>query len=104
VDTESLSPGVLVVGTNVVAVEIHQFDAGSSDLSFNFSLMGLTAALPPRLAAIEFGDDLILHWNAAGFVLEEAEEVTGPWSYVSGASPVTTTVTGSQRFFRLKRP
>jgi hypothetical protein len=104
IDTASLSPALLVPGTNVVAVEIHQFDAGSSDLSFDFSLTGLAAALPPRLAAMEFGDDLILHWNAAGFNLEQADEVSGPWSYVSDASPVTIDMTGSQKFFRLKCP
>ena len=65
-------------------------------------LTGLAAALPPRLATLEFGDDLILFWSAPGFILEQAEEITGPWSYVSDASPVTLDMTGSQRFFRLK--
>ena len=31
--------GLLVEGTNVVAVEIHQVDAGSSDISFDFELI-----------------------------------------------------------------
>jgi hypothetical protein len=34
--TFSVSSGILVAGTNVIAVEIHQDDASSSDISFNF--------------------------------------------------------------------
>ena len=35
---KTLSPSVLVQGTNTIAVEIHQSDASSSDLSFDLSL------------------------------------------------------------------
>ncbi len=38
----SVSPSLLVNGNNVIAVEIHQSDAASSDISFDF---GLTATL-----------------------------------------------------------
>jgi spore germination protein YaaH len=36
----SVSPSTLVTGTNVIAVEIHQSDVGSSDISFNLELVG----------------------------------------------------------------
>ncbi len=45
----SLSPSVLVAGANVVAVEIHQANVTSSDISFDLELIGdvvLTNALP----------------------------------------------------------
>ncbi|MBI5386524.1 MAG: hypothetical protein HZA90_17785 [Verrucomicrobia bacterium] len=48
VDTATLIATSLVAGTNVLAVEIHQHDSGSSDASFNFALTGLpTPTLPP---------------------------------------------------------
>ncbi len=37
----------LVTGLNVVAVEVHQENAGSSDISFNFKLTGSTAIFSP---------------------------------------------------------
>ncbi len=37
--TASVSPALLVTGTNVLAVEIHQTDGGSSDISFDASLI-----------------------------------------------------------------
>lgn len=39
--TGSMSPGLLVAGTNVVAVEIHQESAGSSDISFALELQSV---------------------------------------------------------------
>ena len=39
----SASPSLLVAGTNVIAVEIHQSVPDSSDISFDFSLTGLPA-------------------------------------------------------------
>lgn len=38
----NISPSLLVNGTNVIAVEIHQDDVTSSDLSFNFELIAST--------------------------------------------------------------
>jgi titin len=36
----SLNPNLLVSGTNVIAVELHQVTAGSSDMSFDLELLG----------------------------------------------------------------
>lgn len=38
--TTVFSPSLLLVGTNVIAVEMHQQSASSSDISFNFDLAG----------------------------------------------------------------
>jgi hypothetical protein len=43
----TFDPGVLVPGTNVVAVEIHQSGAGSTDISFDFELTGVQSYLAP---------------------------------------------------------
>jgi hypothetical protein len=38
--TNSVSPLLLLTGTNVIAVEVHQFTNTSSDISFDFELVG----------------------------------------------------------------
>jgi hypothetical protein len=43
----SVPPGLLVSGNNVIAVEVHQGSAGSSDLSFDLSLTGTAPAPLP---------------------------------------------------------
>jgi hypothetical protein len=40
----AVDPDLLVPGTNVIAVEIHQANAGSSDISFDLELNGLMAS------------------------------------------------------------
>jgi hypothetical protein len=100
IDIATLSASALVAGTNVVAVEIHQYDLGSSDISFDFALSGLTA----QLFATRFGDQLALHWSVTGYALEQADQVTGPWTFVTSQSPATVNLTASQRFFRLRKP
>jgi hypothetical protein len=42
----SVNPGLLVAGTNVLAVEIHQRTANSSDLSFDLELVASVSSLP----------------------------------------------------------
>jgi hypothetical protein len=93
----------LITGTNVAAVEIHQYDLGSSDASFDFSLTG-NPAPETQIFATRFRDQLALHWNATGIALEQADQVTGPWTFVAAESPATVTLTAPQKFFRLKRP
>jgi hypothetical protein len=44
-NTASISPGLLVAGNNLIAVEIHQSGGSSSDISFDFSLTA-TATTP----------------------------------------------------------
>jgi hypothetical protein len=104
VDNAALPVNLLVAGTNVIAVEIHQFDAGSSDASFDLSLTGNPAGpASNRLDVVRFGNELSLSWGGGGFVLESAPTVLGPWTFVSTEGSVTVETTG-QRFFRLRRP
>lgn len=104
IDTATLSVGPLVAGTNVVAVELHQFDLGSSDASFDFSLAGNPADVATVLYTTPFGDDLLLYWSGSGFALESAEVITGPWTFVSSESPATIDLLAPQKFFRLRKP
>ncbi len=46
-----VNPGYLVPGTNVVAVEIHQANGTSSDMSFDFELTGVQSFLAPFITS-----------------------------------------------------
>ena len=102
IDALTFSSAALLTGTNLVAVEIHQESPGSSDLSFDFELTG-SAATSARLDAVRFGQQWVLVWNVPGYVLEQADNITGPWTYVTGASPATVDLTAARRFYRLKK-
>jgi hypothetical protein len=47
----NISPNVLVAGTNIIAVELHQANATSSDLGFDLELIA-DAAIGPQLAVV----------------------------------------------------
>ena len=101
VDTATLNSGLLLPGTNWVTVEIHQFNASSSDLSFEFSLTGNTA---PRVFQQPFGGDLLLNWSDTSFRLEQADDVTGPWTAVPNFDvPATVNPNAAKKFFRLRK-
>ena len=48
----ALSPGLLVNGRNVFAVEVHQSSADSSDLSFNLELVAIGTNDPPSVSIV----------------------------------------------------
>ena len=105
VDTANLSPNLLVAGTNVIAVEIHQHDTGSSDISFDFALTGQPAPAPPpaRLNISRLGNEAVLYWSDATYSLEETDVVGASWRPAPMTnSPSVSTITGN-RFFRLKK-
>ncbi|MBN2508581.1 MAG: hypothetical protein JXQ71_18035 [Verrucomicrobia bacterium] len=100
IDTATLATTHLQAGTNLLAVEIHQQSATSSDLSFDFELGGQPA---PPVNVANFGDTLLLYWFDSGYVLEQAAAVTGPWSTGAGASPAPVLPAAGQRFYRLRK-
>jgi hypothetical protein len=106
IDTATFSATNLVAGTNVAAVEIHQRDLASSDISFDLELIAnpLPNALPPQqLRMGVFDGQLTLAWADTAFVLEQAVALPGPWSQVFSPSPVTVSPTNDQMFYRLRR-
>lgn len=46
----NLSPSLLIIGRNILAVEIHQSSPASSDISFDFELFGAGDNEPPSVA------------------------------------------------------
>jgi hypothetical protein len=107
VDVATLNASLLVSGTNVMAVEIHQHRGDSSDISFNFELLGNLSGTRPRLNMLSFGSELVLYWSDPAYLLEASSDPApgGGWAVVpDAASPVTVSPSLPQRFFRLKKP
>jgi hypothetical protein len=114
---KTASPALLVTGTNVLAVEVHQGSASSSDLGFNFLLvaqLGAGPATPIPLALHRTATGLDLAWPAnSGWNLYSSPTV-GPgslWTRVPAAPQITNgqavislTATQTTLFFQLRRP
>lgn len=68
----TLISNALVLGTNVIAVEVHQSNSGSSDLSFDFALSGIPASDPIIVDTdvwkyLDNGSDQGTAWYGTGF-------------------------------------
>lgn len=98
----------LVAGDNVLAVEVHQSSASSSDVTMGVQLLvpGSETAPPKPPQSLKVGilqgAKLQLEWSGSG-QLQSADSVIGPWTEVTNASnPFTTPITGGAKFYRLK--
>jgi hypothetical protein len=112
----SVDPKWFRSGTNVLAVEVHQYAPDSSDMRFALQLSGLlrpSSATAPRL---EFGtgsEQIRLSWpvTAIGFELQETKSLETPWSpsdetigAEAGRNVASPKLTENLRFFRLGKP
>jgi len=82
-----------------VLVTGHLLD-GSTPMTIKYS-----SSVPPpvRLDFQLLNNQLVLSWTKAGFNLQSAPAVTGPFTNLRGAnSPFTNTFTTASQFFRLK--
>lgn len=95
--SSSVPPGLLREGTNVLAVEVHQTAADSSDISFDLELSGLRLPVnqPPVVAvaavqAIDLAQSVLLMGTVSddGLPLPPGL-LTNGWSKVSGPGGVT---------------
>ncbi len=93
----------LVNGVNVIAAEVHQSSATSSDLFFDLKLAG-NPATPVLLKHVVLSNGHALYWDDPAFTLEETTALPGGWTPVStsGNAHLVQPDTG-QRFFRLRR-
>jgi hypothetical protein len=85
--TNAISPYLLVEGTNLLAVELHQSSVTSSDIAFDFGL-DATVVLPeqPSLQAAAANGLFSLNWpatDAGAFGLEAATNLTPPVAWVA---------------------
>ena len=106
-DSFTIDGTALVPGDNVLAVEVHNYNARSADITFGLAVSGVRAAPPaPTVSLSATGSTLQFEWSRNGFALQQAEAPTGPWIDVPGpvvSSPFTTAVGASSRFYRLNR-
>ena len=96
----NVNPAMLVTGTNLLAVEIHQANPTSSDISFNLDLIAVIGA---KLDIARNGDCVMVTWTEPDYILEEASDAMGPWREVLGnpASPYTVCGFRTHGYYRL---
>jgi hypothetical protein len=108
-----VNPGLLRVGTNLLAVEIHQSGPTSSDISFELELLGLRPPLPPALVVQRSETNTFLSWTAFAqdFRLESSVALgQSNWSAATNsivlinASNRVAVGSNSAGFYRLKKP
>ena len=89
----------------MVAVEIHQQAAGSSDVSFDFSLTGQPPPPPPPQPLYwgKVAADWVLAWGDPTYQLWQSTNVLGPWSLAPGSSPLLFNPTNPHAFFQLRK-
>lgn len=102
IDTATLPAAALLAGTNVVAVEMHQTQANSSDVSFDFELLANPLPGPQRVYLESFGGEMVIAWRHPGFILEETDDLTGSWTPAATNSPLIETYEANQKFYRLR--
>ena len=96
----------LVLGENVLAAEVHNYNLRSADITFGVALSRIEPIVRTANLEIRNTDGTItLSWNASGFVLQSANSTEGPWADVEGGpgSPFTVEPSQSVRFFRLRK-
>jgi hypothetical protein len=114
-DADSFEPELLdvaaptlVVGDNVLAVELHQGSGVIPDLTFSLKLSAVLPTRPrPRLSLRLTGGNVQLNWMPEGGTLESADDPSGPWSPVLEAHPpgeYLTAPAGAMKFYRVVQP
>jgi hypothetical protein len=98
----------LVAGDNVLAVEAHNYNLQSSDVTFGTFLFDTQPYVSsPQLDIAYTQVTVTLSWSRGGFTLQQAGVPSGFWTDVPGpivSSPFTSTnLTGAQ-YFRLLKP
>lgn len=96
-------------GEHTLAVEVHNFNSGSPDITFGSSVVKYE--MVPQAASLDFirsGDTVLLYWNGEGYTLQQSNKFQGNrtlWDDVTNVPtmspwPVTDADT---MFFRLKK-
>jgi hypothetical protein len=99
------APASLISGDNVLAVELHQVNLTSSDLTMGLKVSQLTSVPPLLLRIVNNGDGTVTITWPGGGALHSTTSITTPrpWPVVTGAtSPHTTSHSGTQRFYEIQ--
>lgn len=105
-DLPALAMSALVAGDNVLAAEVHQSAADSSDVVFGIELHAVdvptVVELPTFTKVSKAGDTMVIEWTGTG-TLQSSDVLTGGWADVPNAqSPYPVPTTGAAKFFRFK--
>jgi len=97
----------LAPGDNVLAVEVHNYNRRSPDITFGTTVF-FTQPRPvrPQLEIESHGALVTLSWSRTGYILQEALDPAGPWTDLPGpvfASPHTVPVYGLAHYYRLRK-
>ncbi len=102
-----LMTNLVVGGDNVLAAEVHQRSAGSSDIVFG-SVVGLVPLLisETTLRITRSGLVTTVAWDGSGFTLQQASSLDSKvWTDVPGplkTSPYSVTNSAAETFYRLR--
>ena len=107
----NISPTNLVAGQNIIAVELRQDNAGSSDISFDLMLWGQEGAVvgPPLTITTDGERVTVSHGGVAGYRLQRSADIGSPasWMDVPG-NPLSLNFNITSQpgplFFRLVSP
>ena len=82
-----IAPSLLVAGSNVIAVEVHQSDPASSDLSFDLELLGGSAVTLTRGPYLQMGTptSIVVRWRTSAAVVGRVQFGQSP-GVVSGSA------------------
>ncbi len=98
-------PGI-VAGTNVLAVEVHNYNVRSGDITFGFALSRIDPVeeTSAELQISLTGNNVELSWDGVGGVLQSAADLSGPWTDVPASSTNRVSVAAgeSRQFYRLR--
>ncbi|HUS12071.1 MAG TPA: hypothetical protein VMZ30_16520, partial [Pyrinomonadaceae bacterium] len=105
-----ISNASLVQGENVLAAEVHQSDATSSDIVFGLELNRITSTPTtqkpdqPRFTSISVASGNIrVEWSGSG-KLQATNALPGGWTDIPNATnPYVAAIAGNARFFRIVR-
>jgi len=112
----AIDPSLLSSGTNVIAVELHQYSAAYSRIGFDMELIGTgVPAVAPVLSLSLVGTNLVFAWpvgTGAGFGLYATTNLSGAGWWVAasraqtnGAQLIVTQACGpGAQFFQLRKP
>ena len=107
-----VSPTTLHSGDNLIAVDVHQVNLTSSDMTMGLELRAHTlepSSTPVHLTVSYNGANVTVTW-AGGGTLQSATTLANPssstvWTTIVGAtSPYTAAATGPQKFYRVTVP
>ena len=95
----------LVSGDNVMAVEVHNYNNGSPDITFGTALAFTEPFnLSPQLNLSYTNGIATLNWTRGGFTLQQAGSPLGPWTNAPGpviTSPFSPSLSAPALYYRL---